>query len=230
MIPGIGLRAFVPKLINYADIGLHYKYTKLMHIKSTNSWSTFYIGGYNAGKVMIIFAESSASVPAIASTGFVQIGTITGAQNTLTAWYWICDDTASKPVSVQNVVGHITFYYCVYSNVDVLNPINVYSTSSLPSITTSMNAPAVTTTRNKCLVINSTGVKQAHFMGNGASAWANANLTSLTEICDYAGEVGAIVVASGFMVTAGNTGLTTFTYGTATTSTSITSALNPKEI
>jgi hypothetical protein len=93
-----------------------------------------------------------------------------------------------------------------------------------------MNAPAVTTTRNKCLVINSTGVKQAHFMGNGASAWANANLTSLTEICDYAGEVGAIVVASGFMVTAGNTGLTTFTYGTATTSTSITLALNPKEI
>jgi hypothetical protein len=67
-------------------------------------------------------------------------------------------------------------------------------------------------------------------MGNGASAWANSYLSSFAEFCDYAGNVGAIVIATGFMVTAGNTGQTTFTYGTSTPATSITFALNPKEI
>lgn len=230
MIPGIGISAFAPKARNYADIGLHYKYTMLRHFKSTNSYSTFYVGSYNEGKVMIIYAESSASTPAMSSAGFVKIGSVTGILNTLTVWYWLCDASTSKQISLQNIVGHITFYYSVYSNVDTINPINIYATSALNSNTTSMNAPAVTTTRNKCLVINSIGIKQAHFMGNGASAWANSNLTSLTEICDYAGEVGAVVVATGFRVTAADTGLTTFTYGTSTTSTSITFALNPKEI
>ena len=154
---------------------------------------------------------------------------IAGNGTTLSIYYKICDGSSNN-LYFSTIVGHFTHYYCVYSNVDITDPINVYGTSKQDTTTTSLNAPAVTTTRNKCLVVNATGVRFQHFMGNGASAWANSYLSSFAEFCDYAGNVGAIVIATGFMVTAGNTGQTTFTYGTSTPATSITFALNPKEI
>ena len=229
MIPGIGISTFVPKIRNYADIGLVYKRTSLGNLNPAQSNSYFTMGAYNLGNVILFFFESTVDSNFISSAHYTKLVTISGNGTVLSVYYRVVDGT-SNAFYFGSTTTHYTYYYCVYSNVDTTNPINVNATSKQDALTTSLNAPTVTTTRNKCLVINATGVRFRHFMGNGASAWANSYLSSFVEFCDYGGEVGAVVIATGFKVTAGNTGLTTFTYGTSTTETSITLALNPKEI
>ena len=203
MIPGIGISAFAPKIRNYADIGLVYKRTSLGY--TTASYSTYTIGSFANDSLLLFFVESVSTEDPIGTTGYVKISSIAGNGTTLSIYYKICDGSSNN-LYFSTIVGHFTHYYCVYSNVDITDPINVYGTSKQDTTTTSLNAPAVTTTRNKCLVVNATGVRFQHFMGNGASAWANSYLSSFAEFCDYAGNVGAIVIATGFMVTAGNTG------------------------
>jgi hypothetical protein len=111
------------------------------------------------------------------------------------------------------------------------NPWDVTAGGTESTVDTSGAIPGATTTVANTLVVTAiaTSLPDASSTAN-FSAWANANLTSVTERTDNAskaGNGGGLAVATGEKATAGAYGSTAVTCGTATTKAMLSVALKP---
>ena len=112
---------------------------------------------------------------------------------------------------------YMAVYQCVvFRGVDLLSPINVNGGpyDQLAPFITTMTFEAVTTTENRCMVLNILANARGVDSTVQYSNWANANLVSVTEAIDYSSAVnngGGIGMAYGIKSLAGNTGSTTAT-------------------
>lgn len=116
-----------------------------------------------------------------------------------------------------------------FTGVDQTAPINVTAGSVLATAGTAWTLPAVTTTRENCLVALCVGNDRDLASTANLSAWTNGNLSSLTEIGDATSVTalgGGIGLAVGLKATAGDTGTTAVTNAASNTAAFITIALN----
>ena len=107
--------------------------------------------------------------------------------------------------------------------------IHKFEIGSKTSASTSFSCPSITTTKDKCLVINI--VSRTNDSASASfSNWTNSNLSNLTEIFDggtTTGDGGGIGMAVGELVTAGSSGQTTGSLSSSTTNCYITLAFSP---
>lgn len=111
------------------------------------------------------------------------------------------------------------------------NPWDVTAGGTESTVDTSGAIPGATTTVTNTLVVTAiaTSLPDATSTAN-FSAWANADLTSVTERTDNAGKAGnggGLAVATGVKATAGAYGSTSVTCGTATTKAMLSIAIKP---
>lgn len=98
------------------------------------------------------------------------------------------------------------------------HPIGGFARSQAASATTAFSAPSVTTTAASQIVVSAVG-RDTDATTNTLGTLTNANLTSLNKRGDNgttAGQGGGLVILTGVKSTAGATGNTTATFGTAT--------------
>jgi len=111
------------------------------------------------------------------------------------------------------------------------NPWDVTAGGVEATADTSGAIPGATTTVDKCLVVAAIATALPDATGTANfSAWANANLTSVTERTDNtanAGNGGGLAIATGEKATAGVYGSTTVTCGSSTTKGMLSIAIKP---
>jgi PKD repeat protein len=111
------------------------------------------------------------------------------------------------------------------------NPWDVTAGGVEATADTSGAIPGATTTVDKCLVVAAIATALPDATGTANfSAWANANLTSVTERTDNtanAGNGGGLAIATGEKATAGAYGSTAVTCATATTKAMLSLAIKP---
>ncbi|HYJ21484.1 MAG TPA: hypothetical protein VEW07_05605, partial [Solirubrobacterales bacterium] len=111
------------------------------------------------------------------------------------------------------------------------NPWNTTATATELEADASVSVPTATTTIDGCLVLAAVATGTDVTSSAHASAWANANLTNVTERMDSwtaEGSGGGFGVASGVKQAAGAIGATTATVGTANFKALMTIALKPE--
>lgn len=113
---------------------------------------------------------------------------------------------------------------------DRTTPFNTSAGTTDTTSDTSGSCPAVTTTRDNCLIVAAAGSGRNATSTTEFSGWTNANLIGLKEQIDNvdtAGLGGGFGVATGVLASKGASGTTDVTYVTATRKGLITLAVNP---
>ena len=85
-LPGMAFPAFIPKISNYADIALVYKWYKIGNVSPAYSNSYSSPGTYSVGDVIIMFVESVNEVNTINTAGYIKIADILGNGTTLSMY------------------------------------------------------------------------------------------------------------------------------------------------
>ncbi len=174
---------------------------------------------HQAGDVALLFVESCGGQAATLSTpaGFVNVtnspqATGTGTAGTRLTVFW-CRATSSSMSSptVANPGDHVYGRILTFRNViSTGDPWDVTAGGIKATVSFSTTCEAVTTTVDNTLIV----LAASRDNDSTATAWANwtnANLTILTEQTDggtTSGNGGGIGVATGFKLTAGDTGQT----------------------
>lgn len=181
--------------------------------------------------VLIITTEAQGSVANMTPANWTAIGDAVtnrsagvggavGSTRLHVCWKYAVgtEDTESRPL-VADSGDHTQLQMLAFRNVnqDPTLVINTYAESALLTASTSVSVPGSTTTVDNCLVVavasHGTDTAAAQF-----SAWANANLSGVTEIFDNStqqADGGGAGAATGAMVTAGAYGATTATLATS---------------
>lgn len=188
--------------------------------------------------LLVWVAESANQAVPTAPTGATQVGsspqgTGTAAATTatrLTVFAKIA--TGSETTNSAGDAGDHTLVSCFAirgAHQTLSDALHVVAGDVAASASTSVTCPGGTTTVPNCLILNivSNATDSATAQG---SAWANANLGSVTERLDFgttSGNGGGITVISGTLATAGSIGGTTGTLATSSVQGRITLAIRP---
>jgi hypothetical protein len=194
------------------------------------------VSGKQDGDLMLIFVESanqSVATPTVFdandtltdvdvwSNTIVAVGTGTAGSSTATRLsvfhrFFVSgvDDFYSNRILFSG--DHMTYGFIVLRGVDQATPIDAYVTGTAAS-STSVTITGTNTTVGNCYVLavvaNSTDTATSQGSGH-----ANASLSGITEVLDQngtSGNGGGYTVIGGGLVSAGSTGNTTLTLGTA---------------
>jgi hypothetical protein len=188
--------------------------------------------GLATGDVLLLFVETANQAVSISNqnggtwtavTNSPQgTGTAAGAAATRLTAFWSRYNGTQGAATVSDSGDHqigriVAFRGCISSG----NPWNVTAGGVEATADTSGAIPGATTTVGNTLVVAAiaTALPDSTSTGN-FSAYANSNLTSLTERIDNArseGNGGAIGIAAGIKATAGAYGNTTLTLATSST-------------
>jgi hypothetical protein len=195
--------------------------------------------GVLANDVLLLFVETAAEAVTLSGgtetwtqvTTPASIGTAGTGTRITVFWARASQNSPTSPTindsGDHQQAGIIAFQGVITSG----NPINVSATSTETNVDTSVSFPGVTTTVADTLVVVAMAGDLPDTNGSGNfSGWTNANLTNLTEQIDNtttSGNGGALGVATGGKATAGASGSTTATLGTAAVKAMMTIALTP---
>ncbi len=190
-----------------------------------------------AGDILILLVESANQSVATPSGWTVIANNGTGTAGNITATaissFWLLDTTGSAAMPTLADSGEHTIAVCLaFRNVDQTTPINTSATSVAASAATSVTIPAVTPTVAGCLIVGAVTNSSDTATSQG-SGYANAGLSSITEIFDgnsTQGGGGGISVFSGVRAAASSTGTTSATLATSSIQARLTLALRPGPI
>lgn len=196
--------------------------------------------GYAAGDILLIMIESAnqtISTPTSTSGIWTQVtnspqytGTAATAGGVRLAVYWKVAVTSESSVTVADSGDYTTAIVSCFRGVDTTNPIHITSGSVDSTATSSLSCPAVTTTKDYCMIVNAIGLDKDLADTDTIQSGANSNLYNFGELHDQtvaSGVGGGVAFFSGVKLTAGSSGNTTATGDTSTTHAYITLALNP---
>lgn len=193
--------------------------------------------GYTSGDLLLVFAESANETISITTSGWTQIGS-QASQGTGTAaaanatrvacfykWATASESSISIADSGDHTVGCMTCWRGVSSWETPVSGINATATASC-------SCPAITTTINGSCVINTIATDYDGASTTRFSSWANTDLASITEICDYTisnQDGGGLGIAYGLDTVAGSVKSTTVTSAGSEEHGYITIALKPTQ-
>ena len=187
---------------------------------------------------LLLLVVNTANQPIAAPSGWTQVanspqGTGTGGSAGATSIqaFWLIAGPYLYDVTLPDAGSYIAGQMFAFSGVDSTTPINVTAGSVQATAATAWTFPAATTTRADCLVLNVVGMDcDANSDNTLLSSWANANLSSGTEITDAtsgSGVGGGIGMFAGGLAAAGSSGATTVTSAESTTAAFLTISLAP---
>lgn len=188
---------------------------------------------HSAGDVGLLLVESAVYGDTVSASGWTEVsaspvGNVAAAHK-LSAFYRVAESGSESNASVGTATNHIAAQILVFSGVDGSTPINA-TAGSKGATGTSITVPAVTTTVANCAIIHIAGTGRDFSSTTTFDSWANANLTSITEIADgttgTAGG-GGFGAAWGILASAGSSGDGTVTQVSSISWSGITIALAP---
>jgi hypothetical protein len=139
----------------------------------------------------------------------------TGTAPTKLSAIWRRVQAGDTAPSIADAGDHIVARMIVFRGCATTgNPWDVIAQTTELTADTTVSIAALTTTKPNCLILAAFSTGQATTSTAGATAWANAALTSVTEQMDNwatAGTGGGFSMATGIKATAGSTGATTAT-------------------
>jgi len=149
--------------------------------------------------------------------------------------YWKRAASGSEPdVTVADTGNHqIGQIYTFGGCLQTATPVNVSTTGSKATASTTATVPAITTTIADTLIVMCVGRPDDSSSVTHFSSPTNANLSSLTERGEAGtnlGNGGGFGVFTGVLATAGSTGTTTITKSVSTTDTYVTFALQQQPV
>jgi len=190
--------------------------------------------GWQEDDLFLLFVET-ANQAVSTPTGWTELssspqgtGTAGGTTATRITAYYKYATSSESSVSVADPGDHAGAFILALYNVDQTTPFDVMSGDTASS-STFVTFPSVTTTIDKCLILNAIG-SMVDVATPRISNLVNANLLELTELVDVSttqGNGGGLAVASGLKVAAGSTGGTTATLATTSVQGRLTIAVRP---
>ena len=189
---------------------------------------------------LLILVVESANQAIATPSGWTQVtnspqftGTAAAAGGVRLAVFYKIAGASEGSVTVADTGDHTVAQIFAWRGVDTTTPIPQSAGAVDASATASLSCPAVTTTRNNCVIVNAIALDKDLNDTDTLSAHANASLTTLTEHHDQtvaSGVGGGIAVLSGVKATAGASGNTTATGDTSTTHAYLTFAIQPPAV
>ena len=171
--------------------------------------------GYAAGDLLVLHLVGKSALPELPS-GWTNINTHNNSTNVYTRVCYKIATASESSVSVADSGTYTTGIILLFKGNDTTSPIDTSGVST--SSGTAYTGAGVTTTTNKCLIVNAIGFIDAGTSADTSNYGAptNANLLDLLERQDYlytsgAAIQGGICIQTGYKHIAGAVGNTTAT-------------------
>lgn len=197
----------------------------------TTSLTVAWPGSQSAGDIGLLLIETSNGATVVAS-GWTELSSspveASSSSHALHVLYKIAAGSDSD-VAVSGLLNHAIARILVFSGVDGTTPINSTAQQAW-AVGTEITLPSVTTDAADCAIVHVAGTGRDTNSTTTFSAWANANLASITEVADDVTSTaggGGFGAAWGILAAAGTSGTGTCTQEASIVWTAITVALKP---
>lgn len=179
------------------------------------------------GDLLLTVAASGGAESGPAQSGYAVYRTVkngTAATDSMLTLFWKIAGASETDTQVTGCTDHVMSRMIAIQagTFNPSNPFNAESGGNVQDTVTAISITGLTSTLDNCLVLSMAGTTLPDANSSGQfSAWANSDLTSVTEQADHhtsSGAGGGIGIASGIKASAGAVGATTATKSVATMS------------